>query len=125
MPADVPVMDLVDIHGYVHQVSVEYHKNALGLGWGLFFGSIVLNIIYYKLHPAAPTFAVTSDDKLRTHVCGTVWNWKKCVCGGNLIMIKSFLINSNFQEDVTDDGVEVVVDASQNANEEALQGKTN
>ena len=92
MPADVPVMDLVDIHGYVHQVSVEYHKNALGLGWGLFFGSIVLNIIYYKLHPAAPSFALTSDDKLRTHVCGTVWNWKKCVCGGNLIMVKSFLL---------------------------------
>ena len=83
LSAEGLMMDLVDIHGYVQQVSVEDHKNALGLGWGLFFGSIVLNIVYFKLHPAAPSFAVTSDDKLRTHVCGTVWNWKKCVCGGN------------------------------------------
>ena len=35
------------------------------------------------------------------------------------------LSDSNFQEDVMDDSVEVVVDPSQNANEVALQGKKN
>ena len=35
------------------------------------------------------------------------------------------IFGSNFQEDVMDDSVEVVVDPSQNANEVALQGKKN
>ena len=77
-------MELVDVNGYVQQISAEDHKNALGLAWGLYFASLVLNLVYYKIHPASPP--VTSDDKLRTHVCGTVWNLKSCGCGGNFKM---------------------------------------
>ena len=77
-------MELVDVNGYVQQISADDHKNVMGLAWGLFFAAILLNLLYYKLHPAIPPMTVTNDDKLRTHVCGTVWNLKKCRCGGKL-----------------------------------------
>ena len=76
-------LDMVDIHGYVHQVSAEFHHDALGLAWGLFLGAIIINLVFYKLHPSMPEMNPTSDDKLQTHVCGTIWNIKKCSCGSN------------------------------------------
>ena len=72
---------MVDVHGYVHHVSADVHKDALGLAWCLFLGAILLNLLFYKLHPAMPEMSPTSDEKLQTHVCGTVWNIKKCSCG--------------------------------------------
>ena len=74
-------LDMVDVHGYVHQVSAEVHHEALGLAWGLFLGAIIINLVFYALHPAMPEMNPTSDDKLQTHVCGTIWNIKKCSCG--------------------------------------------
>ena len=41
-------LDMVDIHGYVHQVSAEVHHEALGLAWGLFLGAVFLNLLFYK-----------------------------------------------------------------------------
>jgi len=76
-------LDMVDVHGYVHQVSAEVHHNALGLAWGLFLGAIIINLVFYKLHPSMPDMNPTSDDKLQTHVCGTIWNINKCSCGSN------------------------------------------
>ena len=74
-------LDMVDVHGYVHQVSSDVHKDVLGLAWTLLFGAILLNLLFYKLHPAMPEMNPTSNDKLQTHVCGTVWNIKKCSFG--------------------------------------------
>ena len=73
MPAD-EAMKLVDVHGYVQEISAKDHKNALGISWLLFFGAIIINLIYYKIHPAVPDFTINSDIKLRTHICGTVKN---------------------------------------------------
>ena len=86
---------MVDVHGYVHHVSADVHKDALGLAWCLFLGAILLNLLFYKLHPAMPEMSPTSDEKLQTHVCGTVWNIKKCSCGtsnseGNLCFLNIY-----------------------------------
>ena len=72
------MLEMVDVHGYRHQVSAEVHKEALGLAWGLFFGAFLFNLLFYNMHPAKPEMNLTSEDKLQTHVCGTVWNLKKC-----------------------------------------------
>ena len=77
---DDGTLDMVDVHGYVHKVSAEVHHNALGLAWGLFLGVIIINLVFYALHPSMPEMNPTSDDKLQTHVCGTIWNIKK-FCG--------------------------------------------
>ena len=85
---------MVDVHGYVHHVSAEFHHDALGLAWGLFLGAIIINLVFYKLHPSMPEMNPTSDDKLQTHVSGTIWNIKKCSCGsseGNFDQIFAFL----------------------------------
>ena len=76
-------LDMVDVHGYVHQVSAEVHYNALGLAWSLFLGAIIINLVFYALHPSMAEMNPTSDDKLQTHVCGTIWNIRKCSCGSN------------------------------------------
>ena len=75
------MLDMVDVHGYTHQVSPRVHKEALGLAWGLFIGAFIFNLLFYNMHPAMPEMNLTSDDKLQTHVCGIVWNLKKCLCG--------------------------------------------
>jgi len=100
-------IDMVDVHGYVHKVSANVHKDALGLAWCLFLGAILINLLFYKLHPAMPEMSPTSDEKLQTHVCGTVWNIKKCSCGTS---------NNEVVED--NENIEIVVDTTGNDTEE-------
>ena len=72
-----------------------------------------------------PEMSPTSDEKLQTHVCGTVWNIKKCSCGTSsnegilfvflkyllLLMLKLLLVVED------DENIEIVVDTTGNDTE--------
>ena len=33
------------------------------------------------MHPGMPEMNPTSDDKVKSYICGSLWNIKKCSCG--------------------------------------------
>ena len=54
---DDPIM-LTDVNGGVHPLQGSNIVTMIGLGWGLFLASLVLNTLYYELHPSATDTSV-------------------------------------------------------------------
>ena len=49
---DEPIL-LADVNGGVHPLPSSSIVTMIGVGWGLYLGSICLNYLYYKMHPSA------------------------------------------------------------------------
>ena len=54
---DEPIL-LTDVNGGVHPLPGSIIVTMIGAGWGLYFGSICLNFLYYKVHPSATDISV-------------------------------------------------------------------
>ena len=61
-------MSLIDMNGYSHDLSSEFVIKVLILGWVSFFLAIMVNCVYYILHPMAPQ--VHPRNKLKTYLFG-------------------------------------------------------
>ena len=49
---DEPIK-LIDVNGRVHPLPGSSMVTMIGVGWGLYAGSLFLNFLYYKMHPSA------------------------------------------------------------------------
>ena len=61
-------MVLVDMNGNKHQMTAGFVSGVLFAGWFSFLLGIIVNIIYYIIHPMAPQ--VNPKDKLNTFILG-------------------------------------------------------
>ena len=59
-------MELIDVHGYPHTMTVSHVVTILKLGWTSYFLAVIFNILYYKFHP----MAVPMKPKSETHCFG-------------------------------------------------------
>ena len=53
---------------------MERYNYSLGVGWIMMVLSLVLNAVYYKLHPMR--LPLSPKGKLQTHICGVL----TCTC---------------------------------------------
>ena len=67
---------LVDMNGYKHQMSLGFVYNVIILAWVSLLLALLFNCIYYSAHPMA--LKISPMKKLRTYICGEVWNLKLC-----------------------------------------------
>ena len=63
-------MKIKDIYGTDHTLTPHHVHVMLGVGWGCFLGSWLINIVYYKFHPSAVEMDPRSDDKKTLFVFG-------------------------------------------------------
>ena len=61
-------MVLKDVNGENHPITKSDIGWILGAGWSFFFASIVLNIIYYMIHPSSVDISLPALKKRLT--CG-------------------------------------------------------
>ena len=61
-------MVLIDVNGYSHNMSPEFVIKVLVIGWIFFIMAILVNCVYYVIHPMAPQ--VHPKNKLKTYLLG-------------------------------------------------------
>ena len=71
-------MVLIDMDGYKNNMTPTFPTKILIMGWFSFVFAISFNIAYYIVHPMAPQ--VSPKDKLKTYVCGNLWDLEMCKC---------------------------------------------
>ena len=64
-------MVLVDINGHPHPFTAGQVGGMLATGWAAFLLSLLLNILFYKLHPSAVDFNMGRfANKCTIHILG-------------------------------------------------------
>ena len=76
---------IVDTNGMKVPFSRTSVLNQLKFGWLVFFIAVLLNILFYKLHPSAVDFDLKrSRDKMDFYILGRKYSTSK-VCDGSLL----------------------------------------
>ena len=61
---------LKDLHGFGHILSRQSVEVMLGVGWTSFMVGLVLNIIYYAIHPSEVDMSIGNKLRSETYIFG-------------------------------------------------------
>ena len=76
---------IVSTNGMKVPFSRSSVQNQLKFGWTVFFLAILLNILFYNLHPSSVDFDLKrSKNKMDFHILGRKYSTRK-LCDGSLL----------------------------------------